>query len=556
MNPWDNKRSVLLEDADGLGRITYHGVLIFQEIEFRFKLTPQNNGKYVYRGRISAISPADGMVVQVKGREATRRLGNSDTIVKDAEKKRDKRLNLFKEVYTQVTTREGIKAAILRATRKLYIDHAVLLTRELQKSIRAETITPGVAAVLFSDNFVATNFRNENEEMAKRHAQRIKEVFSMMPSIPMVEYKHATITNFLKSQNISQNMHRTIFQFWEYLILKGHISGSNPVPLLKKKKSSSGSKQRNAQKLTELTVPQQDALYDLMMRKSLCGGDCGVALLTWSNLPAGKEILRWKDVIMDPARRDFVLIKYRRDDLAGATHSFVQPQPIQVARILWKQKEKLLVKYQHHELLNMPVIALQKNPKKAMKMSALIQYAGTLLRSIGIEEKYFAAKNKVEKTAVAKQILQMTHQKNIYQRYGLDGDEGTKQYLQLESLRKSVTDDNYVSFSDEDAQGRIYVVQLAIRPQEKLPRDEMKTESLPDSISKFTISPEHTRERVGLVGTFEVPPGATITIRCPHGVTGEYRAREIKKDGTLKRKSKKQSYTDMSNCKPDATETE
>lgn len=100
------------------------------------------------------------------------------------------------------------------------------------------------------------------------------------------------------------------------------------------------------------------------MVKTINGGDCGVALLAWGNLPEGDEVLKWKDVIMDTECRDFVLIKYRRDDLAGATHNFIQPQTVQVARILWRQKEKLLQKYNERELLDMPVIALQKNPKK------------------------------------------------------------------------------------------------------------------------------------------------------------------------------------------------
>lgn len=535
MNPWENDRSFLAEVKDDLGRTIYEGRIFFQGVEFRVKLNPQNSGKYVYRGTVSAISPADGFIVQVKGREADRRLGGQKIAEKE---RRDKKLNLTAEVYTQATDCEGAKDAILRAVKSMYVKHAVLLAGELQKSVRPETITPDVAAVLFAETFVEVNYRNVNEETVKKYAKKIKAIFAEMPSVAMATYKQSAVKSFLVSQKIGKDTHRMLSNFWEYLILKGHVAGVNPFPPVEKKKETPGKKQQKAKKHGELTLRQQDTLYNYLMVKTINGGDCGVALLAWGNLPEGDEVLKWKDVIMDTECRDFVLIKYRRDDLAGATHNFIQPQTVQVARILWRQKEKLLQKYNERELLDMPVIALQKNPKKPMKMSTLIQYAGTVLRVIGIEEKVFAVQNKTEKTAVAKQILQMTHQKNIYHRYGLDHDEGTKQFLQLGSLRKSVTDDNYTSFSDKDAQKRIYVVQLAIRPYEKIHEYDKEVRVREDGGKIITVYPEHTRERVGVVCAVKVPPGATLTIRCAHGVTGEYRTREIKEDGSLRRKSK------------------
>lgn len=133
----------------------------------------------------------------------------------------------------------------------------------------------------------------------------------------------------------------------------------------------------------------------------------------------------------------------------------------------------------------------------------------------------------------------MTHKKNIYHRYGLEHDEGTKQFLQLESLRKSVSDDNYTSFSDKDAQERIYVAQLAIRPYEKMNDEDIIVEIQEEGGTRVKALPEHTRERVGVVCSIKLPPGATVKVRCPHGVEGNYRTREIREDGSLRRKSNK-----------------
>ena len=110
--------------------------------------------------------------------------------------------------------------------------------------------------------------------------------------------------------------------------------------------------------------------------------------------------------------------------------------------------------------------------------------------------------------------------------------------MELESVSKSVTDDHYTSFSDPDAQERLYAAQLAIRPNERINEEDVEIVVQDDGQTTINVRPLYGRERVGMVGSILLPPGATVTIRCPHGVIGDYRTRECREDGSLRRKTK------------------
>ena len=272
MDPWENERSYLLESKDELGRAVYEGALIFHEIEFRARVNPQNSGKYLYRGRVSAISPADGFVVQVRGREAIRRLGGPRVTGPGEKKKRDKKLNLTSEVYIQSGACEKVKEAVLKTARNMYAKHATMLAGELQKSVRPGSITPGVAAELYAGDFIATNYKNVKEETAKKYTKKIKDAFAELPSLPMSEYKQTMVASFLGKQKIGKDTQRMISDFWEFLVLKNYVEGVNPFPPIKQKKLSPAKKQQRAQQLSELSLARQDSLYTHIMKKPINGG--------------------------------------------------------------------------------------------------------------------------------------------------------------------------------------------------------------------------------------------------------------------------------------------
>lgn len=55
---WNDPRSYI-KRTDANGQTTYKGTFVLNGAEFRFSLNQQTTGKYLMRGRVSAISPED-----------------------------------------------------------------------------------------------------------------------------------------------------------------------------------------------------------------------------------------------------------------------------------------------------------------------------------------------------------------------------------------------------------------------------------------------------------------------------------------------------------------
>ena len=141
------------------------------------------------------------------------------------------------------------------------------------------------------------------------------------------------------------------------------------------------------------------------------------------------------------------------------------------------------------------------------------------------------------KSSVSGRILHNTYVSNLVHRCGLASDIGTVKFLCGESLTDSVTDDHYTSFTSPSAVERIHTALRAIAPLEELTCPAVPVQE--DGIEVQVISPEHTRQRVGVVGEIILKHGEEIEIICPHGVSGSVSARAVDKYGNRKRAVRK-----------------
>ena len=77
------------------------------------------------------------------------------------------------------------------------------------------------------------------------------------------------------------------------------------------------------------------------------------------NVEDGKT---WADLDVRDALDSFAVMKHRRDDLAGATHTYDRPLFPQATQILLRCKEQLLERYSEQQLRSMPIVGMIKNP--------------------------------------------------------------------------------------------------------------------------------------------------------------------------------------------------
>lgn len=520
-NIWNNPLSRLHYNGQD-----YKGQLYYNGIEFTATLNYQTSGKYVMRGRVSAISPATGRVLTVPAQTA------GDASKSSAQKR------ATAEIYADGTDETSAKATIQSGAIKLFRKYALAISRELQIAARPNTIIPSVAAILYADSYIVQTHKGLKESTAKKYAEEIRQFYCKLPLIPMAQVKAKAIQNELKRQNIGRDRANRLYNFWQYLLDCRHVDGVNPFPLPEKRKVSATSKQMRLKRIDELTLPQQDLLFHKIMGKErVHGGDCGIALYLWGGFTVDDK-KTWGSFNIRDANTGLAVMAHRRDDLSGATHIFDRPLFPQAVQILSRAKTQLLEKYTNSQLKQMPIISTVKNPAKAMDTTNLYQYAGKLLREIGIKEADFARIKNSETSSVAKKIFLNTYKKNLYLRIGLDWDEGALQYLQGLSLQGNVTNDNYTSYSDDDAIKRMHTAMMSIQPDRPISSQDVIMQDI-GSGKSIIVSPQRTRKRAGVVSSIILPPGAKLRISCRHGVTGELHAREMLPDGQKRRASPK-----------------
>ena len=206
--------------------------------------------------------------------------------------------------------------------------------------------------------------------------------------------------------------------------------------------------------------------------------------------------------------------------------------------------------------MEMPVVS-GRDPTKQLKNDRFLgDLYGTLRRS-GIPDQQIK-KKKGSDSSAAKTLLRNTYLNNIGYRLGLEGDEGTKNFLSGRSLAGDITSDHYTSFTDLDAVRRMLASQTGLQPLRKYEQTEIPRER-EDGCTEWTFLPDDTRQIVQVDMVIDLQPGEIITVACEHGTEAALRSRELKEDRTVKRKSgsrKKKTTTSIlpSDALPDEPE--
>lgn len=543
---WGDPRNSFYTEHEG-NKLHVYGTIYHHNAEFRFSLRQQSTGGAVMRGSVSVISPVDGQIMQMTGREKTAKL--EELKAKRPEYydamagKRFPELNLTTSVHTNSLNIDEVKAAVLGAVLRLYTANAGQVHRAFDQISRPDTITPITAAHKNVDKFMEVNHRKLSSKVYTQCRNDILTMCADLPSKPMSDFTQAQIEAFFKAKKHSQRKKDLLAAFWLYCLQAGICIGASPFPVKQKRKLSPNVAARNAVRPDVLSLEEQDKLYNCLDAECT-GGDCGIALQIWKGFSAKTACEKtWGDLLWKEGHNDYARIKHSRPNLVGATHDFTAPIFPAGALLLRKRYLSLVEKYDEETLKKMPIVSLRSNPKKAMTPDALVAHTTMRLHSIGLSYASLQAlgKNTPEKIAVSKLLLHNTFFNNVYYRCALESEEGTAKFLCGESLSSNTTDDNYTCFSDEEAGERLHNIMSVLTPEQAVDVDD-SPKVLPDGRVQHTYAPETTRQRVGHVGHYRLQPGEEIVIKCPHGVKGSVTTRGYNADGTLRRKTQRKSH--------------
>ena len=528
---WQNPHSGYNVQKSG-DQLVVTGSYYYRGIEYRYSLRQQSNGPWVMRGRVSPISPSDGHILQIVGRQKTDRLNGRGEVPG----KRLEILNISTNIYVASMQDTDIKAAISKAVLRIYSEHTVYLHRVLGEIARPDTIIPSVAAYKYMDEYLDMHHRTASSKTRSAYRKRILTEYAALPPMPMAKYKISTIKSHC-AQGVSKATRDLLHRFWRYCLDKGYCVGNDPFPQVVAKMKSPEKLLATALRPVRLSAEEEDKLYGIAINTS-SGPNCGVALQLWGGYaaPQATEFL-WGDIIWSEDK-DYVRVRYYRPDLAGATHDYTCPVFIAGARVLQARYNQLLETYTQAQINGMPIVSTVRDPYKPLGADALTQHATMLLRQIGISNDSLAKLHQIDPTsAVSKRLLINTYAYAVATRCALHDEPGTASFLQHLSLSGNVSDDHYTSFSSEEGGAHLYAIMSAVRPLEALEPTET-CEIRPDSTEMRCYLPDNSRQRVGVVAEYRLAPGEELIVIAPHGVTGSVRSREVLSDGKLRRKSR------------------
>lgn len=542
-DPWQNPQSYIKSEYDQSGKLIVFGQLIYHGTEFRFRLTQQHTGGAVMRGSVSVLDPDGYHIMQVSGSKKAEVIEHIEQTRPEYFKqmigKRMPELNMSTNVYCNSLEIAVVKERVSKAVLRLYTKHAVQIHRAYGEIARPETITPCLAAHKYVDKYMEKTHAKLTEKSYNAYRQAILLMCMELPYVPMSTFKVSMVQSYFETKAVSQHKRDLLRRFWEYCQQSKIYIGPFPFQTKQKKKLSPSKAIRNAIRPDDLSIAEQDRLFDLI-NSSPTGGDTGLALQLWGGYSAKQACtIMWGDIIWTEGHSDYVRVRYFIHDLVGATHNFTSPLFPAGALILRNRFIKLSEKYTNQQLSRMPIVSQEKDPTKAMSAAALVQYTTMRLHSIGLSYEAMKALHNINPDiAVSRLLLTNTYAKNVNLRCSLLEEVGTAKFLLHESLSSSVSDDHYTCFTDEEAGERLHTIMSCVIPEEAIGIDQEPIVLLPDGQVQYTFTPETTRQRVGHVGQYTLKPQEEIIIKVPHGATGSAIVRGFNDDGTLRRKTK------------------
>ena len=478
----------------------FEGRCIFRKHKFEFSINKQMNGAYNYRGIVYAIGKS-GKVLMKKKKEK-----QDGVIIKS-------RISIQSSISIDCTDIDDIKSSVTKKVIKLYKNNAGSIADAEGEGTTIDTITPSEAADKYARNFSAQKHSNASENNQKKIENKVKNICSKLPHIPMMRFTKESIDKELKKLGMGTESRKLLYEFWEFCLECKYCDMNNPVTLPPKRKESNETRQKRAMKSEELGIDQTDRLFEVLT-KNPSGGSCGIALIASGFNAKEATSFLWKDIVFK-RESDFVIVKYYLPDRMGSTHNYSRPLLPQAAEIL-RTRFSTLYKEKGHIIMDYPVVSLT-SPEKNMKTAQLIQEATRVLREAEISNRTLSAIRSEDRTvAAASKLLHNTYKRIILERCNLINDSGTALFLLGQSFGMDSTSDDYTSFTCDDASRRLYYILRSVRKIERHRKNITITENKGVYSAKCIAA--SSREYTVANMTIKLKPGEYIDEDCLHGI--------------------------------------
>lgn len=544
LSGFKDKRSTYERFEKDNKKIRIHGICYINDIPMTFYLNQQTN-RVLLRGRISIVSPADGQILQIRGKNrrdkiTTMKKRNSSVLNLVG---RLESFNATCELYINTYKDTDIKKHIEKAALKLYAKYEPTLRITLKEMGQTAEHTAATAATLYLDEFENKMYGKLKPKTRTPKCCALRCVTAFLSTVPMGLVNQTMIKAYAREhpKNAKYDLH-VARCFWDFCKKKRVYDGENPLDVYfdklvqHKRTVDPNDAIRKAAELTCLPTEIERKLNQNITRNIHSGEYIGLLLVKECGLSAKKACAyKWKDIIFNN-NFEYVTMTIQNDELVGAVHNYTQPITPFAAEILKYRYEELLNSYSKEELQEMHIASKKNNPKKQLDPKVLTTLCRTALIHCGINQYNLTTlPGELYGSGIRLLLRNITYRLEYY--CGLSLDPAAVRFLTLKALN-NVTAEHYRSFTCPEGQAYLYNALKRDTRFNEIPDsesdDEITKEVLSDGRVKYSILPESLDKLTSFKVKLVIKPGESVEVSAPQGITCSIKT-------VIKRNSKKTS---------------
>lgn len=496
----------------------------------------QLTSPYQVRGSISLLDPASGAILKVKDRSGiatkpskkhkaiddtqedssaeTNNQAQSKSVIKDARV----------SVASNSSDPEELRKIISDKSRALCNRYQLLLLDSADKSVPTDQMTFSMAIALMSANY--TKSSSKNPETQHRKELRLKRIANVLHEKKIGK---VSLNDVKMACDELGSQWRTYVQeacrFLDFILQTRRDSSGYNVFSEYLRRNPARTK-RNTQRLQKdasnsdiLSLEEEKVLNQIISGGVDNGLLMGVLLIKEAGFSSTEACaLTWKHVLPVADAPDALLIRYQRNEVAGAVHDYSFPITGFPVEILLARKNWLLNQgFSGEKIADMHVASAQKDPTIPLDPKVLTATCRNLLHNAGVGYSKLAGLTDYQQGAGITLLLQ-TFQHHLENACHLKDDPAAVLFLQHKSLVNMLQANHYRCFTDTTA--RHYLI-TALRRDKRFLKEVRHAKCIKQkkkqSGEQIEIIPESSKYRTHATFRVHLEPGQSVMISAPNG---------------------------------------
>ena len=503
--------------------------------------------RFCVRGTVSLPDPETGGVLKVRkrgnaakggGKDNSSALGTDGLKEREDEPTEDKMKTSFKDarVSFQMDSQEpdAIRNMIAVKARGLYNQNVLQILESAEKAIPVSEMSFALAVSLFKPAYLQA--RSKSEKMRHTYDLRLTKVCDLLSPKPVSKLSLNMVKELCKklgerwreyiqeAESFLGFVFRTKRDSDNYNVF-GEYLKRNPTEA----KKNAINLQRETANSDILSTKEEQELNQIILSGIENGVLIGVALIKEACFSASTACeLMWSDVIFVENSSNALRIRYRRDEIAGATHDYSFPLAGFGAEVLQRRRAWLQEQgFSDAKISKMCVVSAEKDPKVKLEAKVLTEACRNVLKNAGVGYAVLAGLKEYQKGAGIT-LLQQTYRYRLETVCGLSEDQAIVRFMMHESLANMLQANHYRCFTDETAWNYL----LTALERDKRFEDEVKPartikRQRIDSGERITALAENSKRRNRATFRMRLNPGQVTKVYAAHGCRVEIRTAPI-----------------------------